>query len=180
MRPIVYFSLAFAFSELVLMLVKRSKEAHVKTRSDKGSLAFLWLMITCGFFVGFFLSKPMNQFWAGFGILFIIGGLILRWVSILQLGSAFTVDVAVNNEAKLKTNGVYERIRHPSYLGMLLIVIGFSATMSSIYSFLVLVVPVFLAIIYRIRVEENLLKNEFGDSYSNYSLDTKKLIPWIY
>jgi protein-S-isoprenylcysteine O-methyltransferase Ste14 len=162
------------------MLVKRSKEIQVKTRNDKGSLIFLWLVITCGFFGGFILSKPMNQFWAGFGILFIIAGLIIRWVAILQLGNSFTVDVAVNNAAKLKTDGVYKRIRHPSYLGILLVVIGFSTIMSSFYSFLVLVVPEFLAIIYRIRVEEQLLKNEFGDSYSRYSRDTKKLIPGIY
>ncbi len=180
MRTVVYFSFAYAFSELVLMLVKRSKYNRVKTRNDKGSLVFLWLMITCRFICGFFLSKPMNQFWAGFGLPLIVGGLIIRWIAILQLGSAFTVDVAVNNEAKLKTDGIYERIRHPSYSGVLLVVVGFASVMSSIYSFLVFVVPVFIAIIYRIRVEENLLNKEFGDSYLKYAEDTKKLIPGIY
>ena len=180
MRPIVYFSLAFAFSELVLMFVKRSKDDSVKARNDRGSLIFLWLTITGGFVGGFILSNPPNQFWLGFGIPLIIGGLVIRWIAILQLGSSFTVDVAINKASTLKTDGIYERIRHPSYSGMLLVIVGFASAMNSIYSFLVLVVPVFVAVIYRVRIEESLLKKEFGDSYLKYSLETKKLIPWIY
>jgi hypothetical protein len=65
MRPIVYLSFAYAFSEFLLMLIKRSKEGMVKTRKDRGSLIFLWLMITIGFVGGFYLSKPINDFWAG-------------------------------------------------------------------------------------------------------------------
>ena len=180
MRVFVYLSFAYAFSEFALMLVKRSKDEGVKTRNDKGSLIFLWLMITGGFIAGFVLSGHTNHFWVGFGLPLILFGLIIRWIAILQLGSSFTVDVAVNNSSKLKTDGIYERIRHPSYSGMLLVVLGFASIMSSIYSFLVLVIPVFVAIVYRIKVEENLLRNEFGESYLKYSKDTKKLIPGIY
>jgi protein-S-isoprenylcysteine O-methyltransferase Ste14 len=180
MRPIVYLSFAYAFSEFLLMLIKRSKEGIVKTRKDRGSLIFLWLMITIGFVGGFYLSKPINDFWAGFGFPLIIGGLIIRWIAILQLGNSFTVDVAINNAANLKTDGIYERVRHPSYSGILLVVTGFSATMNSLYSFLVLVVPVFMAVIYRVSVEESVLINEFGDKYQLYKTKTKKLIPGIY
>jgi protein-S-isoprenylcysteine O-methyltransferase Ste14 len=63
---------------------------------------------------------------------------------------------------------------------MLSIVFGFSVTMSSLVSFFVLVVPVFVAVLYRIGVEEKILINEFGDSYLKYTGNTKKLIPGIY
>jgi protein-S-isoprenylcysteine O-methyltransferase Ste14 len=96
------------------------------------------------------------------------------------LGKSFTVDVAITDAAKLRTNGIYKRIRHPGYLGILMIVTGFSSLMSSYYSFLVLAIPVLLAIIYRIRVEEKVLISEFGDSYLNYMAGTKRLIPGIY
>jgi protein-S-isoprenylcysteine O-methyltransferase len=180
MMPVVYLSFAYAFSEFLLMLNKRSKGGTSRTRRDRGSLIFLWLMITLGFTGGFFLSKPVNQFLEGFGFIFIIAGLIIRWIAILQLGNSFTVDVAITNTAILNTDGIYERIRHPSYTGMLSVVFGFSVTMSSFYSFLVLVVPVFAAVLYRIRVEETVLINEFGDSYSEYKTRTKKLIPGVY
>jgi protein-S-isoprenylcysteine O-methyltransferase Ste14 len=180
MKLIIYMSYAFAFSEILLAVFKRSKTGSVKTRKDSGSLIFLWTIITLGFTGGFFLAKPVNQFFAGAGFALIIGGLIYRWVAILQLGKSFTVDVAITDVAELKTDGIYERVRHPSYLGLLLIVVGFSAIMSSYWSFLVLAVPVFLAIIYRISVEEKLLISEFGDRYLKYKRETKKLIPGIY
>ena len=180
MNIIVLFSLLFAFSELLLMLLKHSKTGTSKTRNDRGSLVFLWIIITTGFTGGFFLARPVNQFWLGFGAVLLIAGLIIRWVAVLQLGKSFTVDVAITDAAKLKTNGIYERIRHPAYLGILMIVTGFSSLMSSYFSFLVLVIPVLLAIIYRIRVEEKVLITEFGDSYLSYMAGTKRLIPGIY
>jgi protein-S-isoprenylcysteine O-methyltransferase Ste14 len=180
MKPIVLFSLAYAFSEILLMIIKRSKTGSVKARKDRGSLLFLWIVLIVGFTGGFFLSKPVNQFIAGAGFVLITGGLIYRWVAIIHLGKAFTVDVAITHTAKLKTDGIYKRVRHPSYLGLLLIVVGFSAIMGSLYSFLVLTVPVFLAISYRISVEEKLLISEFGDNYIKYKYETKKLIPGIY
>ena len=180
MRTIVYISFAYALSEFLLMLLKRSKADTVKTREDKGSLVFIWVMITIGFTAGFILSKPENYFRTGFGSVFIIAGLIIRWTAILQLGRSFTVDVAITESANLKTDGIYERIRHPSYLGILFIILGFSFTMNSLYSFLVLFVPVLLSVMYRIRIGEKVLVNEFGERYSNYASRTKKLIPGIY
>jgi protein-S-isoprenylcysteine O-methyltransferase Ste14 len=180
MISLVYLSLIFAFSELMLMIVKHSKTGRAKVRKDKGSLVLLWAIITIGFTGGFLLSKPVSQFFAGAGLAFIIGGLIYRWIAILQLGKSFTVDVAITDAPDLKTDGLYERIRHPSYLGLLMIVVGFSSTMSSVMSFLVLAVPVFLAITYRISVEEKLLISEFGERYIRYKAETKKLIPGIY
>jgi protein-S-isoprenylcysteine O-methyltransferase Ste14 len=180
MNIIVLFSLLFAFSELLLMLLKHSKTRTSKTRNDRGSLVLLWIIITTGFTGGFFLARPVNQFWLGFGTVLLIAGLIIRWVAVLQLGKSFTVDVAITDAAKLRTNGIYKRIRHPGYLGILMIVTGFSSLMSSYYSFLVLAIPVLLAIIYRIRVEEKVLISEFGDSYLNYMAGTKRLIPGIY
>jgi protein-S-isoprenylcysteine O-methyltransferase Ste14 len=144
MKPIIYLSFAFAISELILMIVKRSKTRTVKRRKDSGSLILLWIIITIGFTGGFFLAKSTSQFWLGFGFSLIICGLIMRWVSIIQLGKSFTVDVAITVPANLKTDGIFERIRHPGYTGLLLIVVGFSAVMSSFYSFLALAVPVFL------------------------------------
>jgi protein-S-isoprenylcysteine O-methyltransferase Ste14 len=44
----------------------------------------------------------------------------------------------------------------------------------------VLFVPVLLSVMYRIRIEEKVLVNEFGERYSNYASRTKKLIPGIY
>jgi protein-S-isoprenylcysteine O-methyltransferase Ste14 len=185
MKVLMYFSFAFLFSELLLLLIKRSKSHSVKIRNDKGSLIILWLVITTGFTGSFFFANygdftEMERFFRGFGFVFLVVGLVVRWVAILHLGKLFTVDVSITDSAVLKTNGLYERVRHPSYLGLLLLLAGFSLQMGSAWSFLILVIPVFIAITYRISVEEKLLISEFGDSYRDYKSKTKRLIPGIF
>jgi protein-S-isoprenylcysteine O-methyltransferase Ste14 len=180
MTPLIYFSIAFGISEIILLMVKRSKTGRVKTREDRGSLLLMWLFILIGFTAGFYLSKPVYFLFIVIGMMLIFGGVIVRWLAILQLGKSFTVDVAITDAAVLKTDGIYKKLRHPSYSGLIFIIAGFALTMNSIFSFFVFVVPVFLAIMYRIEVEEKVLINEFGDSYLEYKSRTKRVIPGVY
>ncbi len=90
------------------------------------------------------------------------------------------MDVAINQVHQLKTDGLFKIVRHPSYLGLLMILSGFSLSMNTIISFMVVTLPVFLVIIYRIKVEENLLVETFGEEYIKYSGSTKKIIPFVY
>ena len=185
MKLITYLSFIFFFSELLLLIVKRSGNYTTKARQDNGSLIIIWIMIFIGFFGGFYLAKhtewnPVNYLIAAGGLLLVLIGFMIRWTAILQLGKSFTVDVAIVDVANLKTDGLYKSVRHPSYSGLLLIIMGFSVTMNSIYSYIALSVPVFLAVIYRISVEEKVLINEFGENYNKYKVRTKKIIPGIY
>ena len=182
---IIFMSFIFAFSEFLLMLVKHSRIKTAKTRKDQGSMILIWVMITFGFTAGFFLAKhdswkSINSIITAFGLLLILLGIIIRWVAIVQLGKSFTVDVAITDAARLKTDGLFRRVRHPSYLGLLIIIIGFSVTMNSLISFFIFVISVTVAVLNRIRVEEKVLFQEFGDNYKEYKSKTKKLIPGIY
>jgi len=185
MKYIIILSYLFFISEFILMLIKRSKKKTSKQRGDKGSLILLWVVITLCFTFGFIFANYSkwgfnNYILSGIGYLIILSGMIIRWMSIFQLKKAFTVDVAIGTEQKLKTDGMYKIIRHPSYLGLLLIMIGFSISMNSLISVLLVTIPMFLAINYRIIVEEKLLTEGFGDVYNNYKTKTKRLIPWVY
>jgi protein-S-isoprenylcysteine O-methyltransferase Ste14 len=185
MRIVVYLSYAFALTEIVLLVVKHSKGGNVKTRKDRGSLILLWVMIMIGFTGGFILSKfesriSVNYFYIWVGFVIILIGLIVRWVSIIQLGKSFTVDVAITDVARLKTDGLYKRVRHPSYSGLLLVILGFSVTMNSLLSIIAAVLPIFIAVVYRIHIEETLMLEEFGAKYKDYCKTTKKILPYIY
>jgi protein-S-isoprenylcysteine O-methyltransferase Ste14 len=185
LRLVIYLSYLFLFSELILMLTKRSKHKYVKRRGDRGSLIVLWLTIAIGLTMGFNLAKfgvwSHTDYFLGFlGILVSFCGMIIRWTTIIQLKKAFTVDVAVNQVHQLKTDGLFKIVRHPSYLGLLMILSGFSLCMNTVISFIVVTLPVLLAIIYRIKVEENLLVETFGEEYIKYSGSTKKIIPFLY
>ncbi len=185
MKYLILLSVIFFTSEFLLMLVKRSNKSDSKHRKDRGSLILLWITISLCFTFGFMFTNHrvwdfLNYILFSIGLFLIIIGLIIRWASILQLKKAFTVDVAIGTEQKLKTDGLYKVIRHPSYLGLLLIMVGFSIAMNSLISILLVTIPMFLAIHYRIIVEEKALTVGFGEAYKSYKTKTKRLIPWIY
>jgi protein-S-isoprenylcysteine O-methyltransferase Ste14 len=175
----------FGISETILAIRKRSKKETVKLKKDKGSLIALYVVFTISMTAGFFLADfrfagTINYIIALLGLIIYFAGLFIRWTSIIQLKKAFTVDVAINKEHELKTDGLYRFVKHPAYLGLFLIFMGLSVSMNSLLSFLAVSVPVFLVILYRIRVEEEVLIEEFGIPYIEYSKSTKKIIPFVY
>lgn len=184
-KILIYLSYLFGTSEFILTVIKRSKQKSVKMKNDKGSLIILWILIILGIVAGFNLAdyrkwSSLNYVIYTVGILVYLFGLIIRWISIFQLKKAFTVDVAISHEQDLKTDGLYSIVRHPSYLGNILIVSGLAIGMNSLLSFLVVTLPVFLAISYRIYVEEAILIKEFGEKYEEYRKTTRKILPYIY
>lgn len=179
-----YLSVVYGFSELLLTFVRRSDKNLTSKRGDRGSMLIIWVVILTSLTAGFFYAGRryhMTSYLSSIlGIAIYLAGMIIRWLSILQLKDAFTVDVAVSKGQQLKKDGFYRTVRHPSYLGILLIIIGLGIGMNNIISFLITVVPVFIALSYRINVEEKLLNEFFGNEYREYSLLTKRIIPWIY
>jgi len=182
---VIYFSLLFFLSELILKIKKRSGKNETKVKNDKKSLIFFWVAIPLSLTVGFF-TADYHQWTAfndavailGIGIFFL--GIILRWISIVQLDKGFTVDVAITKNHNLKTDGMYRHVRHPSYLGLFLICFGLSVSMNSLLSMAVISVSILAALIYRIKVEETTLIEEFGDTYTDYMKKTSRLIPGLY
>ena len=48
------------------------------------------------------------------------------------------------------------------------------------FPFLVLLVPITAAFLWRIRVEERALNDALGDDYGRYAARTKRLVPVVY
>jgi protein-S-isoprenylcysteine O-methyltransferase Ste14 len=185
MQKLIILSFLFLLSEIILMLVKRSRRNIEKKNMDRGSLIIMWVTITISLTIGFRFANygtwnSSNYYVASIGLLFYSLGLIIRWTTIFQLKKAFTVDVAINENHELKTDGLYRIVRHPSYLGLIMIIMGLSVGMNTLFSFLVITIPVFLAIAYRIHVEEAVLMVAFGEKYKVYMKVTRKIIPYIY
>jgi protein-S-isoprenylcysteine O-methyltransferase Ste14 len=115
--------------------------------------------------------------WVGV-VLFAAGGALRIW-PVFVLGNRFSGLVAIQPGHRLVTSGVYEVIRHPSYLGLLINSLGWSLAFRSGVGVLltVLLIPPLLA---RIDAEENMLYSQFGGEYNMYRSHTWRLIPGIY
>ena len=181
---IVIWSIWF-ISEILINRLFRSRSRDMKG-ADRGSLIIVWVTIVIANSVGVLFSiynfLPIsNMIFIRFaGLFLIVAGLILRFLAIYSLGRFFTVDITIREKHLLKKDGLYSVIRHPSYSGFLLSFLGFGFSLNDWISLVVVVIPVFFALNYRIRLEEETLTRQFGKEYKDYKKKTYQLIPWIY
>jgi len=172
-------------SEVALALAKRSKS--LTTGKDRLTLPLLWTVITVSIFVAFFLRAafpqgrlPHAQTFYIIGLILFALGLIIRWIAIIHLGRFFTVNVAIAHDHQLITTGPYRFVRHPSYTGTLLIFLGFGLCMLNIFSLAAVFLPISAAFLWRMHVEETVLREAFGERYRRYAETTPRLLPRIY
>ena len=172
-------------TEVALLISKRAKgEQDIVT--DGKSLRMICRTIGVG--IGLtFLSKALlphpifsRSFFEYVACLLLVGGMALRWISIMYLGREFTVNVAIIEGHRLTTNGPYKLIRHPSYAGLLLMFLGLGIHSNHIVGIIALTLPVFWVISKRISIEEKAMESFFGVEYVEFRKRTKKLIPYIY
>jgi protein-S-isoprenylcysteine O-methyltransferase Ste14 len=115
--------------------------------------------------------------WVGF-LLYSIGG-VLRLAPVFVLGRRFSGLVAIQPEHRLVTDGLYGVIRHPSYLGLLVGVLGWACAFRSGVG-VVIALMMLVVILGRIDAEERLLSETFGREYDAYRARTWRLVPYIY
>jgi protein-S-isoprenylcysteine O-methyltransferase Ste14 len=112
-------------------------------------------------------------------ILIIIGG-IITIVSRIQLGIFGTPVLVVEEEHQLINTGLYKYLRHPMYSGGILMMIGTFLGFRGLITTISFMVLYFLLVIKRMDREEQMLISAFGENYSNYMKQTKRIIPFIY
>jgi protein-S-isoprenylcysteine O-methyltransferase Ste14 len=177
--------ITWCVSEILLNRLMRSNSGDKKGQG-KGSLRFIWIMIalaiSSGFIFANYIKVPISNqpLISVIGLYIIIVGMVLRFISIWTLGNYFTVDVTIRDNHKIKKDGFYRVIRHPSYSGSLLSFIGFGISLNNWLSLTTVVILVMISFLYRIKVEEKILIDQFGNEYLEYKRNTYRLIPWIY
>ena len=113
------------------------------------------------------------------GVLLYAAGGVLRLAPVFVLGRRFSGLVAIQPKHRLVSSGLYGVIRHPSYLGLFVLSLGWGLAFRSGVGVIlaVLTLPVLLA---RIDAEERLLSETFGAEYDASRARTWRLIPYVY
>ncbi|MGS0747936.1 methyltransferase family protein [Halpernia sp. GG3] len=177
--------IVWALSEIFLLLKMRSGSS-AESSKDKKSLSHLWIVIGFSIFFSIYIAKESSfHFYSNLafqiiGLAFLMLGVIFRLAVVYNLGKYFTVDVTIMKNHKLITDGFYKYIRHPSYTFSLLTFVGLALVLNNWISAIVLLIPVFSMFFYRIKIEEKVLKVQFGTAYTDYMKHTKKVLPFIY
>jgi protein-S-isoprenylcysteine O-methyltransferase Ste14 len=113
------------------------------------------------------------------GVLLYAAGGILRLAPVFVLGRRFSGLVAIQPEHRLVSGGLYGIIRHPSYLGLFVLMLGWGLAFRSGVGVVIAVLSLGV-LLARIRAEEHLLSETFGGEYDAYRARTWRLIPYVY
>jgi protein-S-isoprenylcysteine O-methyltransferase Ste14 len=102
---------------------------------------------------------------------FIIGavGAFFIITGILTLGKYFTASITPKG---LVTHGIYSKVRHPIFIGVILVYLGMELIFQSIYGLLLVFFVLIPFYIYSAIEEEKILSKIFKDEYTAYKKRT--------
>ena len=166
----------------------RSMDGRDAVREETGDRSF-WLILP-GFLAVFF-APPLEWLYllavlprtpgmqiAGLVLVLAAVGLFV-WAR-AHLRGLYSGHVEVETGHRLVQSGPYRFVRHPAYAGFLLMALGVAVGYASWIGLAAVPVLLLPALAYRMRVEEKLLAEQFGEQYRDYARKTKALIPGIW
>ncbi len=127
--------------------------------------------------IGFCTLGGETLRWLGV-VLFAAGGVLRMW-PVFVLGRRFSGLVAIQPGHTLVTTGIYGVIRHPSYLGLLVNMLGWALAFRSGIGILLTALTL-VPLLARIASEEKLLRAQFGAEYDAYCAHTWRLVPFVF
>lgn len=110
-----------------------------------------------------------------FGLSLEIIGFIVVIMGFRGLGKSLTANPVPIKGGKLITTGIYSRVRHPIYLGLILVSLGIVLTNGSVIKFGFWVLLVFL-LIFKMKFEESLLIKTYP-GYKQYQEKVPGIFP---
>lgn len=181
--------IAITVVTIALGIVSLFTEAHVgsgvkEDRSNRWVIAALGALGLLGAYLPAYTDRIDFLTFGGDGIrwlgvvLYTIGG-VLRIAPVFVLGRRFSGLVAIQPGHRLVTSGLYGIIRHPSYLGLFVLSLGWALAFRSGVG-VILAVLNLVVVLARIESEERLLGETFGAEYDAYRTRTWRLLPYIY
>lgn len=112
------------------------------------------------------------------GLLVTLSGLGFAIRARRHLGLNWSARPAIRENHTLTRTGPYAIVRHPIYTGLLTGVLGTAIATGSLLAFFCLAIML-PALLWKIRIEETFLKEEFGEEYERYRQQVKALIPYV-
>lgn len=187
---VFYGAVAIALGPDILREIRhrRSDTGTAKTR-DEGSKRVIGVAAGSGILAGVaaVYVVPSMAILGDARALFVVGtavlllGTGLRQYAVRTLDDYFTSSIKIHQSQQVVDTGPYRWVRHPSYTGGLLQYTGISLVLNNWASFTMIVGLLFIAYLYRMRIEERALSEELGEPYLDYLERTPhRLIPYVW
>lgn len=143
------------------------------------------LVIILVFVLGTFESDALalrvipGSFLAGItGVVLTLFGLGFSGWARHHLGRYWSSMVEVKVGHRLIRTGPYRIVRNPMYTGILIAFTGAAIAIGEIFAFVALAIGI-ASILMKIKAEEQILTEKFGEEYLQYKREVKALIPFV-
>ena len=127
----------------------------------------------------FKINNDLDKIWIYLSLFTYPVGLVLRYISIIYLGTYFTRDVEVSKDQKLVSKGPYRILRHPLYLGLYLLTISVPLFFANWLMTIVSMVIMFMILNVRMQIEEKLMEEALRKAYTIWKKKRYRFIPFI-
>jgi protein-S-isoprenylcysteine O-methyltransferase Ste14 len=190
---LLFIGVAYPVGVMIVYAIRRehfwvSSLGGVTTQEEHGNRSY-W-RITAGMLAAFYLPpveylyfstlSPRTNWTKASGVALVLLGMVLFVWARRTLQANYSGHISVKSDQTLIQSGPYRIIRHPAYLGFLLMAIGISlgySSLAGLCAFVFLTIPGF---VFRIRVEEETLEAHFSDEFRQYAARTGRFIPGIW
>ncbi|MDE3164211.1 MAG: isoprenylcysteine carboxylmethyltransferase family protein [Acidobacteriota bacterium] len=180
---------------LVLMIIRgphgrRSGKVKIvesrKGRLELALLAMMWIATMILPLIA--IATPLLSFaeyrlepaaFSG-GVLCLAAGLWLFYRSHADLGVNWSISLELREDHRVVTSGVYRRVRHPMYTAIFLQAIAQALLLSNWVAGPACLLAFLVMFSLRLRPEEDMMMERFGDDYGLYIRRTKRLIPGVW
>lgn len=174
--------LGFGAMELFLRKGETAKSV-APTTADRGSSTLIvtaYALAVVAVSTHLLPSTGLGVAVAWVGVAVGIVGLVIRIWAMRVLGEFYTRRLVTTAHQHVVQNGPYRVVRHPGYLGSLLVWTGAAAASGNALCLGVVVLLLAVAYCYRIRTEERMLVGELGPGYEEYRRRSWRLVPYIF
>jgi protein-S-isoprenylcysteine O-methyltransferase Ste14 len=188
------YTLALAIALLIWLLPEAARGLRWRGRNDgaiardHGSLFVTVGMIGLGTFAAQACAlllpgatttwNRQALFWLG--IVLMLAGVALRAWAVRTLGRYFLPVVAVRADQQIVRRGPYRLIRHPTYSGALLTLLGLALTLTNWAALVALLGCALVGLSYRVYIEEQALLQSLGRPYRDYMTQTTRFVPFLF
>ncbi|MGB9455698.1 MAG: isoprenylcysteine carboxylmethyltransferase family protein [Bryobacteraceae bacterium] len=128
-----------------------------------------------------------NRFWerslpawrTTLAVFFFVLACVLSWSGARALGRQWRLDAGLNADHELVTSGPYRLVRHPIYTSMLCVLCGTGWLLTPLPMLLAAVIVFTVGTEIRVRIEDRLLGERFGESFRQYQRRVAAYVPFL-
>jgi protein-S-isoprenylcysteine O-methyltransferase Ste14 len=126
-----------------------------------------------------FWERPLPVWRTALSVFFFILAIALSWTGARALGRQWRFDAGLNADHELVLSGPYRLVRHPIYTSMFSMLCATGLLVATWPMLLVAGIVFIAGTEIRVRIEDSLLGERFGEGFQQYQGHVSAYVPWL-